>query len=243
MYKRNITNSLIEALSDTPVILVNGARQTGKSTLCKSLIETPGLKEVFSMESMTTMDDPTTLEAARRDPLGFLNDLGKHVVIDEVQRAPELFLSIKKLVDEDRRGRRIILTGSANVMVLPKIGDSLAGRMEINTLWPLSQDEISGNRSLFLNTLVDDNKPFGASKTTWRQIATMMRVGGYPEALERSSSHRRNKWFDDYLTAILQKDIREISNIEGINEIPNILKLIAARPLTPCICSRRMERL
>ncbi len=229
MYKRYITNSLIEALSDTPVILVNGARQTGKSTLCKSLMENPDLKEVFSEESMITMDDPTTLEAAKRDPLGFLTDLGKHIVIDEVQRAPELFLSLKKLVDEDRKGRKVILTGSANVMLLPKIGDSLAGRIEINTLWPLSQDEISGTKSLFLETLVKENKPFRYYKTTWREIASMMRLGGYPESLERKSPQRRNKWFNDYLTAILQKDIRDISNIEGINEIPHLLKLIATR--------------
>lgn len=229
MYKRHITNSVIEALSDTPVVLINGARQTGKSTLCKSIIENPSLKAVFSMDSMVTMDDPTTLEAAKSDPLGFLKDLGKHVVIDEIQRAPDLFLPMKKLVDDDRKSRRIILTGSANVMILPKIGDSLAGRMEINTLWPLSQDEISGNKSSFLNTLIDGNKSFGASTTTWSQIAKMMLVGGYPESLERISADRRNRWFDDYLTAILQKDIRDISNIEGINEIPNILKLIATR--------------
>ena len=229
MYKRHITNSVIEALSDTPVVLINGARQTGKSTLCKSLIQNPDLKSVFSMDSMVTMDDPTTLEAATRDPLGFLKDLGKHVIIDEVQRAPELFLPLKKLVDDDRKGRRIILTGSANVMILPKIGDSLAGRMEINTLWPLSQHEISEKKSSFINTLIDPKKSFGASSTSWKEISTMMRVGGYPESLERTSPVRRGRWFDDYLTAVLQKDIRDISNIEGINEIPNILKLIATR--------------
>lgn len=229
MYKRYIANSLIEALSDTPIVLVNGARQAGKSTLCTALMEDPELKQIFSAESMITMDDPTTLEAAKRDPLGFLTDLGKHVVIDEVQRAPELFLSMKKLIDEDRKGRRIILTGSANVLLLPKIGDSLAGRMEINTLWPLSQDEISGTRSFFLETLVNENEPFSSSKTTWSKIAEMIRLGGYPESLERKSQQRRSKWFNDYLTAILQKDIRDISNIEGLNEIPNLLKLIATR--------------
>ena len=229
MYKRYIAESIKEALSDTPVVLINGARQAGKSTLCKSILDDPSLKKVFSAELIVTMDDPTVLEAAKNDPLGFLKDLGKHVVIDEVQRVPALLMSIKKLVDEDRKGRRIILTGSADVMILPKVADSLAGRMEINTLWPLSQDEISGNKSLFLNILTDGNKPFKASRTTWKQIATMMRVGGYPESLERTSPKRRSRWFEDYLTAILQKDIRDISNIEGINEIPNILKLLAVR--------------
>lgn len=224
MYRRNISDSVIEALADTPVILVNGARQTGKSTLCEKIVEEGAFQGKF-----VTMDDPATLLAAQKDPLGFLEDLGKHVIIDEVQRTPELFLPMKKLVDEDRKGRRIILTGSANVMMLPKVGDSLAGRIEIHNLWPLSQDEIEGKRSNFLNTLVNTDQKFESSKLTWKDIAARMRVGGYPESIARSSASRRNKWFADYLTAILQKDIRELANIEGLTEIPNILKLIATR--------------
>lgn len=224
MYRRNITDSIIEALTDTPVILVNGARQTGKSTLCEKIVGEGAFQGKF-----VTMDDPATLLAAQKDPLGFLEDLGKHVIIDEVQRTPELFLPIKKLVDSDRKGRRIILTGSANVMMLPKVGDSLAGRIEIHNLWPLSQDEIVGNKSNFLHTLIDTNKKFSSSNAAWKDIATKMRVGGYPESIARSSSSRRNKWFSDYITAILQKDIRELANIEGLTEIPNILKLIATR--------------
>ena len=224
MYKRNITNSVIEALTDTPVILVNGARQTGKSTLCETIVEEVGFQGKF-----VTMDDPATLLAAQKDPLGFLQDLGKRVIIDEVQRTPELFLPIKKLVDEDRKDRRIILTGSANVMMLPKVGDSLAGRIEIHNLWPLSQDEIKGKKSNFLHNLLDVDKKFSSSNITWKDIAAKMRVGGYPESIARSSSSRRNKWFSDYMTAILQKDIRELANIEGLKEIPNILKLIATR--------------
>src|SRR5690606_36764004 len=115
----------------------------------KQLVETG----VFKGRSVT-MDDPTTLAAALTDPLGFLESLGKHVIIDEVPRAPELFLSIKKLIDEDRKGRRIILTGSADVMTLPKVADSLAGRIEIHRLWPLSQNEIRGQSSGFLKTLI-----------------------------------------------------------------------------------------
>ncbi len=224
MYRRNIADSIIEALSDTPVILVNGARQTGKSTLCGKIREEGAFQGQF-----VTMDDPATLLAAEKDPLGFLEDLGKYVIIDEIQRAPELFIPIKKLVDEDRKGRRIILTGSANVMMMPRVGDSLAGRIEIHNLWPLSQDEIEGTRSNFLHTLTDTSKKFKVSKTPWKDIAARMRVGGYPESLERSSTSRRNKWFADYMTAILQKDIRELANIEGLTEIPNVLKLIATR--------------
>jgi predicted AAA+ superfamily ATPase len=203
---------------------VNGARQTGKSTLCSKIVEGGAFKGNF-----VTMDDPATLLAAQKDPLGFLKDLGKHTIIDEVQRTPELFLPIKKLVDEDRKGVRFILTGSANVMMMPKVGDSLAGRIEIHHLWPLSQDEIDGEKSEFLNILVNTERRFSSSNSTWKDIAKRMRIGGYPESLERSSASRRNKWFSDYITAILQKDIRDLANIEGLSEIPNILKLIAAR--------------
>lgn len=224
MFRRNITDSIIEALADTPVILVNGARQTGKSTLCTTII-----KEGAFQGKFVTMDDPATLAAAQKDPLGFLEDLGKHAIIDEVQRTPELFLPLKKLVDEDRKGLRIILTGSANVMMLPKVGDSLAGRIEIHNLWPLSQDEIEGKKSEFLTRLVNTKERFSSSDTTWKNIAAKIRVGGYPESVERSAPSRRNKWFSDYITAILQKDIRDLSNIEGLSEIPDILKLIATR--------------
>lgn len=224
MYKRNIINSIIEALSDTPVILINGARQTGKSTLCSKIIE----DEAFQGQ-LLTMDDPATLLAAQKDPLGFLEDVGKHIIIDEAQRAPELFIPIKKLIDEDRKKRRIILTGSADVMMMPKVGDSLAGRIEIHNLWPLSQDEINGTQSNFLHTLLDTEKKFKPSDSSWKNIAEKMRVGGYPESLERSSPSRRSKWFSDYITAILQKDIRDLANIEGLTEIPNVLKLIATR--------------
>src|SRR5690554_5381119 len=115
MYQRFILDSIIEALEDTPVILINGARQVGKSTLCQQLLESGA----FGGQSVT-MDDPATLAAAQADPMGFLQGQDKHLVIDEIQRVPELFLAIKKLVDQDRKDRRLILTGSADVMTLPK---------------------------------------------------------------------------------------------------------------------------
>jgi len=155
-------------------------------------------------------------------------DLDKHVIIDEVQRAPELFLSIKKLVDEDRRGRRLILTGSVDVMTLPEIADSLAGRMEIHNLWPLAQSEIHGKKSQFLETLVSPEKRFENEKSDWKNIIQAIRTGGYPEVVEREVERRKAKWFKSYLDMVLQKDIKELSNIEGLTEIPNILHLIAA---------------
>ncbi len=224
MYNRFSDKGILEALEDTSTILITGARQTGKSTLCRQLIETG----VFKGQSIT-MDDPATLAAALADPLGFLESLDKHVIIDEVQRAPELFLSIKKLIDEDRKGRRIILTGSADVMTLPKVADSLAGRIEIHRLWPLSQNEIRGQLPGFLKTLVAEDGRFPGIKTDWKDMVQMIKMGGYPEAVQRTTERRRNKWFESYILAILQKDIRELANIEGLMQLPNVLQLIATR--------------
>src|SRR5690606_8856482 len=224
MYNRFISRSIAEGLEDTPVILITGARQTGKSTLCRQLIE----EGIFKGQSVT-MDDPATLTAASVDPLGFLESLDKHVIIDEVQRAPELFLSIKKLIDEDRKGRRIILTGSADVMTLPKVADSLAGRIEIHRLWPLSQNEIRRQSPRFLKTLISEDNRFPNIKTDWKDMVQMIKTGGYPEAVQRVTDRRRNKWFESYITAILQKDIRELANIEGLMQLPNVLQLIATR--------------
>ena len=176
-----------------------------------------------------TMDDPTTLTAAQADPLGFLQDLSSHAIIDEVQRAPELFLSIKKLVDENRKGRRLILTGSADVMTLPQVADSLAGRIEIHNLWPLSQTEILGKRSKFLSTLVATDGRFQSYKHNWKDIIEDIRAGGYPEALQRETEGRKAKWFESYIGAVLQKDIRNLANIEGLTQLPNILQFIGTR--------------
>ena len=165
MYQRYIASPIAEALKDTPVIVINGARQTGKSTLCRQLVE----EGIFDGQIMT-MDDPTILAAAQADPLGFLQDLSDHAIIDEVQRAPQLFLSIKKLVDENRKDRRLILTGSADVMTLPQVADSLAGRIEIHNLWPLSQSEILGKKSKFLSTLIATEGRFQSKKAAWKDI-------------------------------------------------------------------------
>jgi uncharacterized protein len=224
MYQRYIASPIADALKDTPVIVINGARQTGKSTLCRQLVE----EGIFDGQIMT-MDDPTTLAAAQADPFGFLQDLSNHAIIDEVQRAPQLFLSIKKVVDENRKGRRLILTGSADVMTLPQVADSLAGRIEIHNLWPLSQSEILGKKSKFLSTLIAVEGHFQSKKAGWNDIISSIWAGGYPEALQRESERRRAKWFESYITAVLQKDIRNLANIEGLTQIPNILQLIGTR--------------
>ena len=222
------------------MVLVNGARQVGKSTLAKVLVEevyplmfrdVPSIRALQSITSPQyfTLDDATTLAAAASSPLSFLEGLPPHVVIDEIQRAPELFLAIKKLVDQDRKPGRFLLTGSANAMTLPKVADSLAGRMEVHTLWPLSQGESEGRKETFIDYCFGTEKLPKVPPISWKELSSRLHLGGYPESLKRSELRRRNAWYRSYLTSIIERDIRELANIEGYRELPNLLQLLASR--------------
>lgn len=221
MYKRNITQDFLESLQDTPVLLLNGARQAGKSTLVKSLIGTD--------HQYYTMDDPTTLSSIKKDPLMFLEGLTGPTIFDEVQRTPELFLPLKKVVDNNKIPGYFVLTGSANILSLPRIADSLAGRIEIHTLWPLSQGEIEGHKEDFINTIFNKELPLPQKHISLEDLVDRLITGGYPAPLQRSTGNRQQKWFSSYLSTILEKDIRELSNIEGLTEIPSLMHLCAAR--------------
>ncbi len=221
MYTRNIESELREALTDTPVVLLNGARQTGKSTLVTQLAETMGA-------AYATLDDATTLSAATSDPIGFLKGMGQTLAIDEAQKAPALFPAIKMLVDADRRPGRFLLTGSANVQMLPKVSESLAGRMEIITLYPLSQGELLGRKERFIDGLFLLEMP-GLIEAESNDLTARVAKGGYPEAVQRTEGKRRDAWYSAYITAILQSDIRDLANIEGLTEMPRLLALLATR--------------
>lgn len=225
MLVRNIIPNIIEALTDTPVVMLNGARQTGKSTLAKSLISDQRIGRYI------TLDDATALAAAKHDPAGFISGLGDSTVIDEIQRAPELFVAIKADVDRNRQPGRYLLTGSANVLLLPRLSESLAGRMEIFTLWPLSQGEFVGLRESFIDDLFAKNPSSGKSITVDSDTTLIERAirGGYPEAAARGSESRRRAWFDSYITTILQRDVREIANIDGLTAMPRLLSILATR--------------
>jgi uncharacterized protein len=229
MYKRNISLQIKEALADTPVVLLAGARQTGKTTLIRR--EDLGIL----VSNYVTLDDLDSVNAALSDPTGFLSGLaarGEPVILDEVQRAPLLFQAIKGMVDRDRRPGRFLLTGSANVLMLPKVSESLAGRIEILTLYPLSQSEIEGISGSFVDLLFSGEvllKALPATMSISREnILQRLTVGGYPEPLTRTEARRPN-WFDAYLTTILQRDVRDLANIEGLTQLPRLLALLAAR--------------
>lgn len=222
MFRRNVHDNVCAALADTPVVFLAGARQTGKTTLVRSLASEIGA-------SYATLDDPPVLSAAMSDPQGFLQGLGHHAIIDEAQKAPGVFPVIKAAVDRDRKARRYLLTGSANVLLLPRIAESLAGRMEIITLGPLSQGEIEGRRERFIDAVFSERRGRLVPGETTPDVVARVAAGGFPEALGRSDEKRRRAWWSAYVTAILQRDVRDIANIEGLVELPRLLRLLAAR--------------
>jgi predicted AAA+ superfamily ATPase len=224
MFNRALQTQLRTSMADTPVSFIAGARQTGKSTLIQAFqAELPGSR-------YASFDDLNTLAGARRDPVGFVADLPPVAFLDEVQRVPELFLPIKASVDRDRRPGRFILTGSANVMALPKVADSLAGRMEILTLWPLAQGELQGTQAGFIDACFrGEPRSLAMHPLSRRDLLAVASRGGYPEAIQRPTAEERTRWFDGYLTTLVQRDLRELSDIQGLQEIPRLLGTLAAR--------------
>lgn len=207
-----------EAMADTPVVLVAGPRQAGKTTLVKELAE----DDIRYL----TLDDENTLAAASGDPTGFIRDLDR-AIIDEIQRAPALLLAIKKSIDEDRRTGRFLLTGSANVMTIPKVADSLAGRMETLTLLPFAQCEVSGQGSGWLKSVFTGKTPVVSKGVVGQDLIETVVNGGYPEVLARATAKRRKAWIRQYLDALIQRDIREIANIHKAESLPNFLQALA----------------
>lgn len=227
MIRRNIHKYLAEAMADTPVVLLHGARQTGKSTLVREYTETVGDGRYI------TLDDATTLMAATEDPAGFLSRFDGPIILDEVQLAPGLFRAIKLAVDRDRQPGRFLLTGSADVLLLPHLSESLAGRMEILTLWPFSSSELAGNGRSFVDALFAEGPmPSVSSPESRPALLERMVTGGFPEAITRTSARRRNAWFGSYVTTILQRDVRELSNIEHLTLLPRLLSILAARAMS-----------
>ncbi len=224
MIPRNLGALLARSLADTPVVLIHGPRQAGKSTLARQLIA-DGYPARY-----VTLDDAIILAAAREDPAGFLSGFDGPIVLDEIQRAPELMLAIKATVDRDRRPGRFLLTGSTKVLLLPQLADSLAGRMEIVTLLPLSQGEIAGGRERFVDLCFGPDwglPPDGGDDRS--EILRRALRGGYPEPVARASESRRSAWYGSYLTAILQRDVRDLADIADLSAVPRLLTLLAAR--------------
>lgn len=218
LFPRWIEPRIDEALQDTPVVLLAGPRQAGKTTLVRQIAQR-GMHYL-------TLDDDLTLLSAREDPVGMIRNLDR-AIIDEIQRAPELLLAIKKSVDEDRRPGRFLLTGSANLMALPTVADSLAGRMETLMLLPLSQSEIENRPAnwidrIFAGEILTSNPPVLGSNLVERVLR-----GGYPEAIARPTEKRRDAWARQYINAILQRDVRDVAEIDKLDQLPRFLRALA----------------
>ena len=218
MYERLVERRAEEALSDTPVVLIVGPRRAGKTTLVRKMGE--------AGRTYITLDDQTTLDAAKTDPVGFIRGLDQ-AIIDEIQRAPDLLLAIKKTVDEDYRPGRFLLTGSANVLTLPRVADSLAGRMETIQMLPLARAEVTGKTPRFLERLFDGKLKGDQAAIVGDDLVKLVLVGGFPEAISRESERRRQDWARSYLTSVLTRDLRDIADIEKLTELPKFVRLLA----------------
>ncbi len=219
---RKARNLVAEALTDTRVVTLNGARQAGKSTLARLAAE------ASPNAVIRLLDDPATLRAARDDPAEFVEHDGL-MVIDEVQLAPELFRSIKVAVDTNPRPGRFLLTGSAQVLALRQLPDALPGRMEIIELWPFSQGEIDRSPDAFIDAAFARGPDLSrTSALRKRHYLDRIVRGGYPEAVRRSP-RRRAAFFDSYLTNLIERDIKELAVIERRSDLRRLLALLAGR--------------
>ena len=219
---RHAEASVTEALTDSRVVLVTGARQSGKSTLV-------GLVAKGRNAEWRNLDTATTRGAAIADPAGFV-DSAELMVIDEIQRAPELLLAIKEEVDTDPRPGRYLLTGSARVLGLRGLPDTLPGRTETIELWPLSQGEIDDTSDRFVDVVFEQGEALTHESALTRQdYAERLVRGGFPEALARTNPRRRERFFDSYLADLVARDVSQLSEIERTAEMRALIRLLAAR--------------
>ncbi|HET8662005.1 MAG TPA: ATP-binding protein [Micromonosporaceae bacterium] len=211
-----------EALADTRVVLVNGARQSGKSTLTRlAAIDRPG-------PVIRLLDDPATLKAAQDDPTGFVEH-DALMVIDEIQVVPELLRPIKVRVDLDSTPGRFLLTGSCRILALRTLPDALPGRMEIIELWPFSQGEMHGGPDQFIDAALRWGPAVNRSSDLRRRdYLDRMVIGGFPEAVRRAP-RRRSAFFSSYLTTLVERDVLELSEITRHSDLLKLLALLAGR--------------
>lgn len=221
-YPRFATPLLEQALAESPVVLIHGPRQCGKTTLAQVVGDARGY-------SYFSFDDAVTLAAATSDPVGFVGDLPERSILDEVQRAPALFTALKRAVDRDRRPGRFLLTGSANVLLLPTLADSLAGRMEILRLHPLAQCELAGAEPTFLDKLFRDGFTARPYARLGKELVRRIVAGGYPAALARATTRRRAIWYRDYVETLVQRDVRDLARIASLDAMPRLLTLAAGQ--------------
>ena len=222
LFPRSLAPAIREALADTPVVCLLGPRQSGKTTLAQQLA--PG-------RAFVSLDEQSYYRTATEDPAGFVASMPDATTVDEVQRAPALLPAIKHAVDQDRRPGRFLLTGSANLLLAPAVTESLAGRMEVVQLHPLTESEKARRSGRFLSMLLDGE--FEPSIRSDREsdgpsLAERLVAGGYPEPLTRTP-RRARQWHRQYLRSIIERDVRDVARVRDVNEIGRLLELLALR--------------
>ena len=246
-YPRSIDAQLVEALTDSPAVLIHGPRQCGKTTLaqfvCASThfkwrgqpLETPATGRGYAY---INFEAEVARNAAQADLAGFADDLPERVVLDEVQRVPELFAAIKVAIDRRRQPGRFVLTGSTNVLLIPALADSLAGRLQIVRLHPLSQSEMAGTSASdgntghgrgFFDALFGDGFKVGTVERLGKQLAERIAAGGYPAALARPAGRRRARWYRDYADTLIQRDVRDIARIARLDSLARLLEMASGQ--------------
>ncbi len=222
LFPRFAEARLTEALADSPVVLIHGPRQCGKTTLAQIVGRRSGY-------AYLSFDDDVARNGAQADPAGFVADLPERAILDEVQRVPALFAAIKTAVDRKRVAGRFLLTGSANVLLLPKLADSLAGRIQILRLHPLAQCELARREPGFLDKLFSGAFKTRRTERLAGELAERIVAGGYPAALARPTGRRRAAWYRDYLEALVQRDVRDLARINALDTLPRLLAFAAAQ--------------
>lgn len=222
-YPRYLKSKLLKFIKASPITLLTGGRQTGKTTLVKEFADSEGYQYI-------SFDNLRYLASARQDPMGFLDQYSSPLIIDEIQRVPELALPLKLKVDENRRPGMFILTGSSNPLVAPKLNDSLAGRMFLSHLWPLSQSEMQETRSDFLEQLFNLDTIFESNYSSCPRdkLITMLLKGGFP-TVQTLDTEMSEEWFNSHITTLLERDIPDLAQIKKIDELPLLLQLLGNR--------------
>lgn len=239
-YERHALERIEEALGYARVVLLLGPRQAGKSTLATEVVRRGHLSEIL------TLDDRSTRSLAQDDPDGMIGSLGRPVAIDEIQRVPDLLLAIKQTVDRNDDPGQFLLTGSANVLTAPRVLDALTGRTEIVHLWPLAQDEIHPERDA--GNLIDllfkgeppDVRDALVGPDVWLEDAL---AGGFPEARTRQSVRARRAWFNTYVTSLVERDLRDLSDARLLEEVPELLEILAGQVGGTLVTNRIAKRL